>query len=193
MMPYSQPGKALCFGRFLRAVFYQPQISHHTKSRIYNATVSSIMLYSSDTLLVAQIHLRKVNAIQTRHLCRIKGFEWDDKIRNSKILKTFKLADLSAQVEACSLRWYGHLLCLPLSIPAKIILDFNPSENGWKHPEGRSCNRWADVINQRPLSDNIISNEAPSVALDNATWIRLTALSTSSLHWRPCCVRALSK
>jgi len=37
------------FGRLLRAVFHKPQIHCNTKARIYNATVSSIMLYSSDT------------------------------------------------------------------------------------------------------------------------------------------------
>ena len=120
------------FGRLLGAVFHKPQISRHTKARIYNATVSSIMLYSSEKWPITQTQLRRVDAVQARHLRRVEGFKWYDKIRNTKILKTFKLANFSTQVEARSLRGYGHLLRLPLSTPARIILDFNPSENGWK-------------------------------------------------------------
>ncbi|XP_065578655.1 uncharacterized protein LOC136039099 [Artemia franciscana] len=170
------------FRRLLGAVFHRPQINRHTKARIYNAKVSSIMLYSSETWRIAQTQLRMVDAVQARHLRRVESFKCYDKIRNTEILKTFKLANLSTQVEARSLRWYGHLLCPPISTPKRIISDFNPSENGWKRPRGRPHTRWADVINQRLLNRNINPNEAPSLALDRATWRRLTVLSTSSLY-----------
>ena len=140
------------------------------------------MLYSSETWPITQTQLRRVDAVQARHLRRVEGFKWYDKIRNTEILKTFRLANLSTQVEARSLRWYGYLLRLPLSIPARIISDFNTSEKGWKRPRGRPRTGWADVINQRMLNRNINPNEAPSLALDRATWRRLTALSTSSLY-----------
>ena len=84
-----------------------------------------------------------------------------EKICNTEILKTFKLASLSPQVEACSLRWYGHILRLSLSTPARIIPDFNPSENGWKHPRGRPRTRRADVISQRLLNHIINPNDTP--------------------------------
>ncbi|XP_065573911.1 uncharacterized protein LOC136035882 [Artemia franciscana] len=140
------------------------------------------MLYSSETRPITQTQLRRVDAVQARHLRRVEGFKWYDKIRNTEILKTFKLANLSTRVEAHSLRWYGHLHRLPLSTPARIISDLNPSENGWKRPRGKPHTRWADVVNQRLLNRNITPNEAPSLALDRATWRRLTALSTSSLY-----------
>ena len=169
------------FGRLLRAVFHKPQISRLTKARIYNATVSSIMLYSSETWPITQTQLRKVDAIQTIHLRRVEGFKWYDKIRNTEIQRTFKLVNLSSHLEARSLRWQGHLLRLPTTTPARIISDFNPSIV-WKRPRGRPRTRWADVINQRLFNRNIDPNEAPSLALDRAAWRRLTALSTSSLY-----------
>ena len=117
------------FGQLLRAVFHKPQISRHTKARIYNATVSSIMTWP-ETWPITQTQLRRVDALKARYLCQVEGFKWYDKIRNIEILKTFKLANLFTQVEARSIRWYGHLLRLPLSTPARIISDFNPSGMG---------------------------------------------------------------
>ncbi|XP_065565831.1 uncharacterized protein LOC136030691 [Artemia franciscana] len=113
------------FGPLLRAVFHKLQISRHTKARIYNATVSSIMLYSSETWPITQTQLGKVDTIQNRHLRQFEGFKWYDKIRNTGVLKTFKMANLSTQVKARSLRWYGHLLRPPrgssrTSIPRKM-------------------------------------------------------------------------
>ena len=140
------------------------------------------MLYSSETWPITQTQLRRVDAVQARHLRWVEGFKWYDKISNTEILKTFMLAFLSSQVEACSLWGYGHLLLLPLSTPARIISDFNPLENGWKRPRGRPGTRWADVINQHLLNRNITPNEAPSLALARATWRILRALSTSSLY-----------
>ncbi|XP_065583243.1 uncharacterized protein LOC136042233 [Artemia franciscana] len=169
------------FGRLLGAVFHKPKISRHTKARIYNAIALIIMLHSSETWPITQTQLRRVDVVQARHLRRVESFKGYDKIRNTEILKTFKLANLSTQVKAHSLKWYGHLLRLPLSTPARIISDFNPSEKGWKRPRGRPSTRWANVIKQRLLNCNINPNEAPSLALDRATWRRLTALPTSSL------------
>ncbi|XP_065575575.1 uncharacterized protein LOC136037066 [Artemia franciscana] len=92
---------SFAFGRLPRVVFHKLQISHHTKPRIYNATVSSVMLYSSETWPMTQTNLKRVDAVQARHLRRPKGFKWYDKIRNTEILK---LANLSTQLEAHSLR-----------------------------------------------------------------------------------------
>ena len=170
------------FRWLLREVFQKSQISRNTKARIYNATVSSIMLYSSEAQLIAQTPLRRVDAVKAWYLYWVEGFNWYNKICNTDILRIFKLVNLSTQVEANSLRWYGPLLRLPLSTPTRIISNFNLSGNGLERSRERPTTRWADVIKQRLLNRNINPNVAPSLALDMTTWRRLTALSTSSLN-----------
>jgi hypothetical protein len=144
------------------------------------------MLYSYETRPITQTQLRKVDAIQTRHLSRVEGVKRYDKIRNTEILRIFKLANLSTQVEARSLRWYRHLLRLSLTTPARIVSDLNPSIV-WKRPRGKPRIRWADVINQRLFNRNIDPNKAPPSSLEQSCSEKTdSAFNPFPLRWRPC-------
>ena len=170
------------FGRLLKTVFHKPQISRLTKARIYSASVASVMLYSAETWSLTQTQTLKVDAIQTKHLRKIERSRWPDRVRNSEILRSFKLPPLSEQLESRSLRWYGHLLRLPAQTPARLIFDFDPAANGWRRPRGRPRTRWADVIRDRLASRNINPAEVTTLALNRPLWRRLTALTTGSLY-----------
>ena len=63
------------FGQLPRAVFHKLQISRHTKDQIYNAAVSSIMMYSSAQWPITQTLLRRVDAVQARHLRQVEDFK----------------------------------------------------------------------------------------------------------------------
>ena len=123
------------FERLLRAFFHKRKISNHTKAQIFNTTVWSIMLYSSETWPITQTQQRRVDAVQARHLRRVEGCKWYDKIRNILIPMNFKLASLSTQVEARSFRWYGHLLRLPLSTPQGSLWTSIPRKMAGNAPE----------------------------------------------------------
>jgi hypothetical protein len=170
------------FGRLLKTVFHKPQISRLTKARIYSASVASVMLYSAETWSLTQTQTLKVDAIQTKHLRKIERSRWPDRVRNSEILRSFKLPPLSEQLESRSLRWYGHLLRLPAQTPARLIFDFDPAANGWRRPRGRPRTRWADVIRDRLASRNINPAEVTTLALNRPLWRRLTALTIGSLY-----------
>ena len=102
------------FGRLLRPIFHKPQISRLAKASIYSSSVSSVVLHSSETSPLTQSQMMKIDAVQTKHLRKIEHVRWLDRVRNTDILRSFKLPPLSEQLESCWLRCYGIYFAYPL-------------------------------------------------------------------------------
>ena len=170
-------GKAnAVFGRLLRTIFHKPHISRITKARIYCASVTRVVLYSSETWPLTQSQMMKVDSAQKKHRHKIELIRWLDKVRKKDILRSFKLPPLFQQLESRSLHWYGHLFCLPIATPTRLIFNFDPTLNGWKRP------RQTDILFNRLRAWSIDSSEAPTRAQNRPLWRRQTALTSGSLY-----------
>jgi hypothetical protein len=70
----------------------------------------------------------------------------------------------------------------PLKHLPKLIFDFDPTSNGWKHPRGKPHMRWADITQNQFLVWGINTSEAPTLAQNRPLWRRLAALTFGSLY-----------
>ncbi|XP_065570353.1 uncharacterized protein LOC136033540 [Artemia franciscana] len=101
----------------LSALWRKPYISHRTKMRIYNASVGPVLLYVAKTWPGTQSVLSTVNIAQTKHLRCIEGLCWHNFVSNKNLLLLTAQTPFSVQLVQRALRWYGHLLRMPPTLP----------------------------------------------------------------------------
>ena len=110
----------------LSALWRKPSISRRTKMRIYNASVGSVLLYGAETWPATQSVLSTVNIAQTKHLRRIEGLRWYEVVSNENLLALTAQTPFSVQLTQRTLRWCGHLLCMPPKLPRERFLTLIP-------------------------------------------------------------------
>jgi len=154
----------------LNSLWRMPHISRRTKMRIYNASVSSVLLYAAETWPLKSTILKMIDVCQTKQLRRIEGFRWDDFVSNARLLTLTSQVPFSVQIAQRSLRWFGHLLRMPTSTPARIVYDFDPKAHGWSRPRGRPQTRWKDSLDKFLVMANIAVDEASHLAADRSAW-----------------------
>ena len=86
------------FGKYVR-LWHGKDIEPDTKIRIYEATVTSIMLYNSSSWSATSQTLEKLNAAHRKHIRKILNIKWYDKIRNEELYRQANVTSLSSRVE----------------------------------------------------------------------------------------------
>jgi sorting nexin-29 len=176
----SRIGKAASImARLCRSVWSKPNISRKTKMRIYNTTVTQVLLYGAETWPAAASARDAIDVAQTKFLRRIEGIRWDDFVSNTRLLALTDQTPNSRQVAARTLRWFGHLVRMPAETPASTLFNFDPPAHGWKRPRGRPRFRWRDSLTQYLSMIGTDIQEAVTLAQDRSEWRRrVTCLST---------------
>jgi len=102
---------------------------------------------------------------------------WKDHTTNEELLQKAGVGDLQDTVATRRRRFIGHVLRLPTSRPASLVLDWTP-EGGSRRP-GRPkwtwCDTFAEDMREMGVSGSGIHDEARSVASDRARWRQLVA------------------
>ena len=182
----SRIAKASALVGRLSSIWRKPNISRFTKMRIYNASVSTVLLYGAETWPAAKSILSAVDVAQTKHLRRIERLHWTDFVSNQTLLSRTAQTPFSTQLAQRTVRWYGHLLRMPRDAPARVAFDFDPTLHGWKRPRGRPPTRWKDKADEFLTQAHIPVEEAASLASDRSTWRRLvSSFSTPNPRQEP--------
>ena len=76
---------------------------------LYKAVVIPALLYSAETYTLYRKHIRKLEAIQQKHLKRILGIRWNDYISHVEVLRRAGLHSIEATLANSQLHWTGHV------------------------------------------------------------------------------------
>ena len=68
------------------------------------------LVYSADTYTLHRAHIRKLEAVQQRHLRQIMKIKWDDHVSNVEMRMRAGLESVEATLAASQMRWTGHVV-----------------------------------------------------------------------------------
>jgi hypothetical protein len=83
--------------------------STKTKIRIYKSCVRTVLLYGAETWKTDKRIESMLRGFERRHLRRMLGFTWEDKISNVRLKKLTGLGDINKEVIKRRWRWIGHV------------------------------------------------------------------------------------
>ena len=91
--------------------------STETKMRLYNSCVKSRLLYNAGVCTYTRVQLDKIDAAHRRHLRRLLGIYYPEKISNPELYERTESKPISVTITG--LRWtmLGHTLRLPEDTP----------------------------------------------------------------------------
>ena len=134
-----------------------------TKMAIYNACVTSTLLYGSETWTTYAGQERRLNTFHLRSIRRILGISWQDKITNADVLSRAGLPTMYTLIRQRRLHWLGNVRRME---DGRIPKDILYGELAlWRRTTGRSHLRYKDVC----------ARDMKAVGVDTMSWEGLAA------------------
>ncbi len=118
--------------------------STETKFRIFKSHVESVFTYNCELWTLTKKHEESIDIFQRKLIRRILNLNWQDKVSNDMIYKRSNSTPWSQIVKRRRLTWYGHLLRLPESTPARKSLE--EAKQSYKKPRGGQKLTWLKQI-----------------------------------------------
>ena len=101
-----------------------------TKLKIYEAQVTSVILYNCNSWAAPQKTLHKLDVCQRRHLRHILNMQWPKPtLTNDALYKKCKLQPLSERVQLSRWKMLGHVLRGDNTTPAQLALYYAVDAN----------------------------------------------------------------
>ena len=113
--------------RRLRPVWRSKDISKSTKIHLYTSIVIPSAIYASETWRTTDKTNRMLNVFNRRCLRDIMGVSWRDHMTNEELLLRAGVGDLQDIVTTRRRRFIEHVLRLPTSRPASLVIDWTQS------------------------------------------------------------------
>ena len=117
-----------------RASFIKLKTRLHT----YNALVKSVLIYNAGTWGLRKETLDKIDIFHRKHLRRIVGIRWPQRISNNDLYKLCNTETLSSCITRLRWQLFGHVLRLDPYTPAQIAMDFYCTKSSCKIKQGRA-------------------------------------------------------
>ena len=165
-------GKAQGAFARLRTIWKTKQYSLHTKIRLYNSNVKSVLLYGSECWRVTKTDMCRVESFHNRCLRRICRIFWPNTISNIDLYTETGSRSIVAEIKRRRLRWLGHVLRMDENRIPKIALRWTPPG---KRKRGRPKTTWRRTVMDELKEGNITWGQAQHVARDRAEWKKITA------------------
>ena len=156
--------------RLSNPLFRKHPISKRSKINMYRALIVFVLLYGSESWSTTLADCRRLDVFDMRCQRCLLHVLWQQHISNRSIRELTKEPTASSLLRQRPLRWYGHLLRMPSSLPVKRVYDFNPNIHGWKSPRGHPKTRWADSIKHDLYSARLDTTHAAQMVFDRAHW-----------------------
>ncbi len=152
--------------------------SMNLKMRTFESFISSIFLYNSElwTMNQKMEHIYFVFHFMRRSLKLI----WEDKITNDELYERTEQKIWSSIIKTRRLHWFGHLMRLPDTTPAKQSL--REAERESKKPRGRPKLTWLKMIQKQLNELNIKYADIEILTSDRNNWRQIIegAMSTET-------------
>ena len=175
----------LAFQNFKKIWMQGPKINLKTKLKIYEAQVTSVMLYNCNSWAATQKELHKLDVTQRKHLRHIIGMQWPKAvISNDALYKRCELTPLSSRIESARWRMLGHILRSDENTPAQLALHFAVNaDTTMKGRVGRHQNKLFRILKDDLKKINFLLNSVDNLeslkvlASDRRKWRRLQQFS----------------
>ena len=101
------------FARLTNRLWHRHGVKLSTKIAVYRAIILPILLYSSETYILYQRHIKRLSKVLQRQLRSIMGIRLQDRISNmsnEEVLQRAGMMSLESIIMKSQLRWTGHVL-----------------------------------------------------------------------------------
>lgn len=173
----SRIGKAATtFGKLTERAWNNKYLKTSTKTRIYEACVTSTLLYGAETWTTYKGQERKLNKFHLRCLRKILGIKWQDKVTNAQVLQRAKSMSIMSILLKKRLRWLGHVQRMePARIPKRLL--YGELSNA-PRPRGRPHLRFKDICKDSLRCADISPTRWEALAADRSKWRETTMQGT---------------
>jgi hypothetical protein len=148
------------------------KLSLTVRIRIFNAYITSIFMYGSETWTLTKNHEKTIDSFQRSLLRQTLNIHWPFKITNIELYRRTHEVKWSEVIRTRRLRWLGHVLRLPENVPVAIAL--KESYKFYKTQKRTNKKTWRKLINEDlSIIDKNLSLEHPNIvnlASDRDWW-----------------------
>jgi hypothetical protein len=95
-------------------------ISLRMRMRVFNSFVTLIFLYNSELWTLNKKMEKEIDVFQQKMFRRLLKIRWPRKISNEELRKKTQDEQWSTVIKQRRLKWFGHLLRLPDTCPARL-------------------------------------------------------------------------
>ena len=113
------------------------------KGKVYKTVVRPAMMYGMEATPIKKVNEKRMNVAEMKMLRWMSGVTRRDRIPNTRIRETVKMAELSKKVQEARLRWYDHVLRRDEEVVGRRMMDM---EVQGRRGRGRPKTRWKDCI-----------------------------------------------
>jgi len=160
-------GKARASFIQLKDIWKSKILSQHTKIRLFNAIVKSVLLYGAETWRLTKNNINKVQTFINTCLRRILKIHWPEKISNTDLWKRTQQDPVIDTIGRRRWSWIGHTLRKPRNNTTRLALTWNPQG---KRSVGRPRNTWRRDLQADTKKTGYSWSELEVKAQDRQTW-----------------------
>lgn len=151
-------------------------ISKATKMRIFNSSVTNVLLYGCTTWSLTQTNIRKLQTFTNRCLRQILRIFWPQWVTNEQLLELANLNTIECEIKKRKWSWIGHTLRKPPQEISRVALEWNPQ--GQRRP-GRPRSTWIRTMRREYEDLGMTWNQVKSLANHRDRWREfISALSS---------------
>ena len=156
------------FGKLSTRLWNRSGIKLETKCKVYKAMVLPALLYSAETYTLYRNDIRRLEAVQQRHLRQIMKIKWDDYVPNVEVRRRAGLESIEATLAASQMRWTGHVVRMDENRIPKMLL-YGELSNASRRAGGQKL-RYKDVVKRHLKAMDIHTATWEELAQDRNEW-----------------------
>ena len=160
-------GKARGAYMQMRNIWKSGSVSTHTKIRLFNSNVKSVLLYGAETWRITKTTIGKVQTFLNSCLRRILQIHWPETISNVDLWERTRQLPAEEEIKRRRWRWIGHTLRKPASNITRQALTWNPQG---KRKRGRPRNTWRRDLQADMQRLGKTWQQLEKVAQDRGLW-----------------------
>lgn len=143
------------------------EVDNATKMIVYKTIYRPTLTYGAETWVLTKEQRSKIQATEMKFLRRVKGITRMDRIRNETVRDELNITSVQEWIEQQQLKWYGHLIRMRDTKPAKKIWNTKVRR---EKKRGRPRKGWGDEISTILKKRNIDWAESKNIAKDKKKW-----------------------
>lgn len=136
---------------------------------VYKTIYRPILTYGSESWVLSDRLLSRLQATEMKYLRRVKGVTRMDRIRNDRI-RELDIESIKQTIEENKLKWFGHLVRMNEERPAKLVLE---AKVQGKKRRGRPQKTWNMTVAEALRKRNLTWDEARRIAKDRTKWKKI--------------------
>ena len=165
-------GKAGAVFSKMKKVWSSPGISLKTKVRLFNSTVMTIVLYSSETWKGLKEIENRLRVFESNCLRKIMNIKWYEHVSEEEVRVRSGQQSVIQKLRTQRWRYYGHVLRMGDERLPKQVLSWTPE--GSRRP-GRPKDTWRRTIQRDMRTRGLGTEDVESLVQQREEWRRFIA------------------